>query len=56
MKNPIPRSVSRHMAALAKKANQSMRGTHMAHIRARKAAKKRWTDVRKAAKVRWSKS
>ena len=43
MKTPIPRSVSRHMAALAEKANQSMRGTRMAHKRAKKAAKARWS-------------
>lgn len=31
------------MAALAKKANQAMRGTAMARKRARKAAKVRWS-------------
>lgn len=43
-KTPIPSAVSRHMSKLARKANQSMRGTAMAKKRASKAAKARWAN------------
>ncbi len=38
----VPKAVSRHMAAMARKANAKMRGTPMAKRRAKKAARSRW--------------
>jgi len=46
----IPKSVSKYMSEMAKRANASMRGTAMAKERASTAAAKRWAKERSSEK------